>query len=199
MSMAQHVVTGLAIVACSLILTPSPTFSQSGSALAQAPGKSTADAQSPEWFLYRPDPGAAGRGGANAAGRGGGATDGASAGRTGADGYAVPGCARSPICAPRPPVGAERPFRQQVQWKTTMGWTLSNPFADLPEGGGGVAAVAVDSKDNVWAFQRNAVGKPQLFKFDANHKLVLTIPEDAIGHQYKPHGMKVDAGDNVWI
>src|SRR5262245_66026792 len=116
MSMAQHVVTGLAIVACSLILTPSPTFSQSGSALAQAPGKSTADAQSPEWFLYRPDPGAAGRGGANAAGRGAGATDGASAGRTAADAYAVPACARPPICAPPPAVRADRPFTQQRPW-----------------------------------------------------------------------------------
>jgi len=36
-------------------------------------------------------------------------------------------------------------------------------------------------------------------KFDANHKLVLEVPESVIGHQDKAHGMAVDKDDNVWI
>jgi len=79
-----------------------------------------------------------------------------------------------------------------------MGFTYAYPF-ELPPGGGGVSAVAIDSKGNLWAFQRNAVGKPQLFKFDPNRKLILSIGDDVISHQYKAHGMKIDAQDNIWI
>jgi hypothetical protein len=200
--MTGRLTVALIAVAGGLVLASTVTFSQQPGSTST--GASASAPQSPEWFLYRPDPAAAGRGGANAGGggRGGrGAADagGSSAGRTGADNYVVPGCAKSPICGPRPAVGGQRPFRQQVQWRTTMGWTVSYPFDTLPEGGGGVSAVAIDSKDNLWAFQRNAAGKPQLFKFDADHKLVLTVPEDVIMHQYKPHGIKVDKEDNVWI
>ena len=42
-----------------------------------------------------------------------------------------------------------------------MGYTYAYPY-ELPPGGGGVSAVALDSKGNLWAFQRNAVGKPQV-------------------------------------
>jgi sugar lactone lactonase YvrE len=78
------------------------------------------------------------------------------------------------------------------------GFTFAYPFA-LPEGGGGVSAVAINSKGHLYAFQRNAEGKPQLFEFDPAHKLVRTIGEDVIGHQNKAHGMAIDADDNVWI
>ena len=64
---------------------------------------------------------------------------------------------------------------------------------------GGVPAVALDSKGNLWAFQRADAGKPQLFKFDPNHKLILQVGPDVIGYQDKAHGMAVDAEDNVWI
>jgi len=79
-----------------------------------------------------------------------------------------------------------------------MGFTYAYPF-DLPQGGGGASAVAIDSKGNLWVFQRNAVGKPQLFEFDSNFKLIRAIGDDVIGHQEKAHGMVVDALDNVWI
>ena len=64
---------------------------------------------------------------------------------------------------------------------------------------GGVPAVALDSKGNLWVFQRKAAGSPQLYKFDSDHKLILQIGDDVIGHQDKAHGMAVDAEDNVWI
>ena len=79
-----------------------------------------------------------------------------------------------------------------------MGYTFTYPYV-LPPGFGGVPAVALDSKGNLWAFQRADVGKPQLFKFDTNHKLILQVGQDVTGYQDKAHGMAVDAEDNVWI
>jgi len=87
---------------------------------------------------------------------------------------------------------------QRVQWEQTLGYTFAYPYA-LPPGAGGVPAVALDSKGNLWVFQRKAAGSPQLYKFDADHKLILQIGDDVIGHQEKAHGMAVDAEDNVWI
>ena len=87
---------------------------------------------------------------------------------------------------------------QRVQWQQTLGYTFTYPY-NLPPGFGGVPAVALDSKSNLWVFQRAPIGKPQLFKFDANHRLVLEVGEDVIGYQDKAHGMAVDADDNVWI
>ena len=79
-----------------------------------------------------------------------------------------------------------------------MGFTYAYPV-DLPEGGGGVSAVGINSRGHLWVFQRNAVGKPQLFEFGADHKLIRTVGDDVIGHQDKAHGMAIDAEDNVWI
>ena len=103
-------------------------------------------------------------------------------------------CTRSPICA----WGKERNIIAHEVRRPDMGFTYAYPFA-LPEGGGGVAAVAINSKGHLFAFQRNAAGKPQLFEFDGNHKLVRAIGDDVIGHQNKAHGMAIDAQDNIWI
>jgi hypothetical protein len=103
-------------------------------------------------------------------------------------------CARSPICA----WGRERNMISHEVRTTDLGFTFAYPFA-LPEGGGGVSAVAINSKGHLFAFQRNAAGKPQLFEFDTNHKIVRAIGDDVIGHQNKAHGMAIDAADNIWI
>jgi hypothetical protein len=103
-------------------------------------------------------------------------------------------CTRSPLCA----WSRERNIISHEQRTPDLGFTYSYPFA-LPEGGGGVSAVALNSKGHLFAFQRNAAGKPQLFEFDQNHKLVRAIGDDVIGHQNKAHGMAVDADDNIWI
>jgi len=108
----------------------------------------------------------------------------------------TPTCRRSPVCGNR--IGRSRQSLQRVQWKQTMGYTFEYPYA-LPPGRGGVPAVALDSKHNLWAFQRADYGRPQLFKFDPNHTLILQVGPDVIGYQDKAHGMAVDAGDNVWI
>jgi len=108
----------------------------------------------------------------------------------------TPPCRRSPLCGKRS--GISRQSLQRVQWRQTMGYTFTYPYV-LPPGFGGVPAVALDSKNNLWVFQRADPGKPQLFKFDANHKLVLQVGPDVIGYQDKAHGMAIDADDNVWI
>jgi NHL repeat len=109
---------------------------------------------------------------------------------------ATPGCRRSPLCGNR--LGRPRQSLQHVQWTQTMGYTFTYPYT-LPPGFGGVPAVALDSKGNLWAFQRADAGKPQLFKFDPNDKLILQVGPDVIGYQDKAHGMAVDGDDNVWI
>ena len=108
----------------------------------------------------------------------------------------TPGCRHSPLCGNR--LGPGRQTLQRVEWKQTLGYTFTYPYV-LPPGDGGVPSVAIDSKGNLWVFQRAAAGNPQLFKFDPDYKLILQIGEDVIGYQEKAHGMAVDAEDNVWI
>lgn len=111
----------------------------------------------------------------------------------------VPPCAHSIVCDPPRDEGGNRLILKGVEWKQTMGYTVSYPDVS-PEGeAAGITAVAIDSKDNLWAIQRNAVGRPQLFEFSPDHKLIRTIGDDVITHQYKAHGIAIDSHDNVWI
>jgi sugar lactone lactonase YvrE len=115
-------------------------------------------------------------------------------GGAGGNGGAEP-CSHSPVCG----WGKGRNAIAHEERTPNLGFTFAYPFA-LPDGLiGGVSAVALNSKEHLFAFQRNPVGKPQLFEFDQNHKLVRTIGEDVIGHQNKAHGMAIDAQDNIWI
>jgi sugar lactone lactonase YvrE len=108
----------------------------------------------------------------------------------------VPRCAHSPLCSTT--IGGGKPTVDRVLWNQA-GYTFAYPFA-LPAGAtGGVSGVAVDSHDNLWAFERNPSGTPQLFEFDAHHKLIRTVGPDVINYIFKAHGIAVDAQDNVWI
>src|SRR5262245_1323278 len=62
----------------------------------------------------------------------------------------TPACGRSPVCGNRLTPG--RQALQRVQWEQTLGYTFTYPYA-LPAGAGGVPAVALDSKGNLWVFQ----------------------------------------------
>jgi hypothetical protein len=113
----------------------------------------------------------------------------------------VPPCSHSPVCDNRMTNGVglrSRQDLQRVEWKQELGYTFTYPYV-LPPGMGGVPAVALDSKGNLWVFQRRAPGSPQLMKFGPDHKLILSVGDNIIGHQEKAHGMAVDAEDNVWI
>ncbi len=108
----------------------------------------------------------------------------------------TPGCGRSPICGKKD--GRTRQDLQRVQWEQKLGYTFSY-LELLPPGPGGVPAVALDSKKNLWVFQRAVAGRPQLFKFGPDSRLLLTVDPGVIGYQDKAHGMAVDPEDNVWI
>jgi DNA-binding beta-propeller fold protein YncE len=202
--MKGRIVSGVAAVAAAVVWTAPLLFSQS-----KPPTEGPAVDGSPAWFLQGSFPDPTGRtivdekgnvtvpprsGGPAGRGSGG---DSAAAGRgRGAAPGGVPGCRQSPICGRRG--GFPRQGMQRVQWKQTMGYTFTYPYV-LPPGFGGVPAVALDSKGNLWVYQRAEVGKPQLFKFDPNYKLILQVGQDVLGYQEKAHGMAVDAEDNVWI
>jgi len=118
--------------------------------------------------------------------------------RAGSDAAQSPAfCRRSLVCGRR-----GSPFQRsalaRVKWQQNMGYKFSYPYF-VPKGFGGIPAVALDSKGNLWVYKRSLVGVVQLMKFDPNHKLILEVPESEIGHQDKAHGMAVDSEDNVWI
>jgi len=201
--MMERHVAGVAAVALGVILTGTLGLSQTKPAT-----EGPAAGGTPAWFLQGSFPDPTGRTivepggrvtvpsrGDGAGGRGAGGRGGAARGAGPAPG-GVPGCSRSPLCGRRG--GVPRQSLQRVQWKQTLGYTFEYPYV-LPPGFGGVPSVALDSKGNLWVFQRAERGKPQLFKFDPHAKIILQLGEDVIGYQEKAHGMAVDAEDNVWI
>ena len=108
----------------------------------------------------------------------------------------VPGCQGSIMCGRRG--GFPRNQMMRVFWNPMPGWTPDYSY-NLPRGYGGLPSVGLDSRGNLWAFQRRAPGEAQLMKFDANKKLVVSAGDDVITHRSKAHGLAVDAQDNVWI
>lgn len=188
--MKRYRFAGNVALALGIMLSAMSGFSQ-----AQAPTEGPAIDGSPAWFLQGsfPDPG-----GRTIVDPDGNVTV---VPRSEAGGYrpvtgATPGCRQSPICGSR--VGRRRGDLQRVQWDQTLGYRFT--YLDvLPAGLGGVPAVALDSKDNLWVFRRAEVGKSQLLKFDPDHRLLVAVDPDVIGYQDKAHGMAVDAEDNVWI
>ena len=190
-----HVAAGV-VVTFGMILSSAPTRSQT-----QFPTQGPAVDGSPAWFLQGSFPDPTGRTIVDASGHvtvpARGSAPGPSTNAPPASAVIeTPPCRHSPLCGKR--AGISRQALQRVQWRQTMGYTFTYPYV-LPAGFGGVPAVALDSKNNLWVFQRADAGKPQLFKFDPNHKLILQVGPDVIGYQDKAHGMAVDAGDNVWI
>jgi DNA-binding beta-propeller fold protein YncE len=195
-------IAAVAAAALGVMLSSVSTRSQT-----QPPMQGPAVDGSPAWFFQGSFPDPTGRTIVDAEGRvtipprGNGPGPSAAAGPAAAAVSAAaivetPPCRRSPLCGKRS--GISRQSLQRVQWRQTMGYTFTYPYV-LPPGFGGVPAVALDSKNNLWVFQRADPGKPQLFKFDANHKLILQVGPDVIGYQDKAHGMAIDADDNVWI
>src|SRR5437899_7053045 len=193
---------GFVALSLGMILGGTPGVSES-----QPPAEGPAVGETPAWFLQGSFPDPTGRAVVDPSGhvtvpaRSGGGGRGAAGNTAVAAPPApnvgeTPACRRSPLCGNR--LGRTRQSLQRVQWKQTMGYTFTYPYV-LPPGFGGVPAVALDSKGNLWAFQRADAGKPQLFKFDRNYKLILQVGQDVIGHQDKAHGMVVDGDDNVWI
>jgi sugar lactone lactonase YvrE len=116
----------------------------------------------------------------------------------------VPNCSHSPVCGNRMTNGTVGPQQgeddhsQRVEWKQTMGYTYTYPYA-APAPPGGMPSVALDSRGDLWAFKRSTEGTPQLYEYGPDHKLIRTVGENVIGHANKAHGMAIDSHDNVWI
>ena len=166
-----------------------------------APTSGPARDGTPAWFLQGSFPDPVGNTSVDAEGnvtvlRGGRGAPPPVTSAAGARPTATPNCSRAPICGNRLTPG--RNALQRVQFEQTLGYTFTYPYV-LPPGTGGVPAVARDSKGHLWVFQRKPAGMSQLFKFDANHRIMLEVAPDVIGYQEKAHGMAVDAADNVWI
>jgi sugar lactone lactonase YvrE len=109
----------------------------------------------------------------------------------------VPPCTDSIVCSPSA-LRSSRSKLQRVEWKQTMGYKFAYPY-HLPEGGDGVLGVAFDRDGNFWVYQRSPTGRPALFKFDRQRKIILTIGDDVLGHLDKAHGMTTDSNGNLWI
>jgi len=67
-------------------------------------------------------------------------------------------------------------------------------FFQFPKGmtAGEASAVAVNSKGHIFLFQRT---KPMLAEYDEKGKFVQSIGDGLFSH---PHGLRIDADDNIW-
>ncbi len=181
---------GVAAVAVGLFFAATPVFAQT-----QPPTEGPAVNGSPAWFLQGSFPDSGVRTIVDSEGNATIAPP-SESGDSRTATAETPGCSHSPLCRNR--LGRPSQSLQRVQWEQTLGYAFSYPYR-LPAGPGGVPAVALDSNDNLWVFQRAEAGKPRLFKFDPDFNLILKVGPDVIGYQDKAHGMAVDADDNVWI
>jgi DNA-binding beta-propeller fold protein YncE len=59
-----------------------------------------------------------------------------------------------------------------------------------------IAGIAINSKGHIFVYQRADAGKPMLLEFDQNQKFVKAWGD---GIAVRPHGMRIDAQDNIWI
>jgi len=173
-----------AAVALGAILIVSGAFAQT-----QPPTHEAAEGGSPGWFLKGsfPDPGGntavAPDGHVTVLPRTGGAAQPTAA--TAPTLPRIPACSRSPVCGNRLTPG--RQALQRVQWEQTLGYTFTYPYV-LPPGTGGVPSVALDSKGNLWVFQRKAAGSPQLYKFDAEDNVWIADADGAAVMKLSPQG-----------
>jgi DNA-binding beta-propeller fold protein YncE len=92
------------------------------------------------------------------------------------------GAQPTPIKAPSFQAVPELPYR-----------VVTN-FFKFPEGtiAGESSAVAVNSKGHIFLFQR---AKPMLAEFDAQGNFIRSIGDGLFSH---PHGLRIDADDNIW-
>lgn len=111
-----------------------------------------------------------------------------------------PKCAHSPVCQdPGTRFGGVTDGTTRVAWKPNTKWTYSYPF-QLPAGGGDVTGVGIDAKDNAWVWQRNKPGRPALFKFGPDHKMLFAVPAELTDQTmpFRGHGMCVSsAGEAI--
>ena len=194
--------SGVAAAALGVILATALAFTQSPPKVSQPPTEGPAVGETPAWFLQGSFPDPTGRtivdekGNVTVPARSGGP---GSAGR----GIAAPALRRPCLHAVAHRCAADAGASRAVSCNACNGskrWaTPSRTRMCCLQVSAAYPQSALDSKGNLWVFQRAEEGKPQLFKFDPNHKIILQVGPDVIGYQEKAHGMAVDPEDNVWI
>ena len=75
-----------------------------------------------------------------------------------------------------------------------LGYRVVPDFFELPAGAnfGEASGVALNSKGHIFLFQR---AKPMLAEYDEQRKFIRSIGEGLFDH---PHGLRIDADDNIW-
>jgi hypothetical protein len=75
-----------------------------------------------------------------------------------------------------------------------LGYRVSPDFFDLPANWveGEASGVALNSKGHIFLFQRT---RPMLSEFDENGRYIRSLGEGLFDH---PHGLRIDADDNIW-
>ena len=194
--MRSRILSGAIGIALGLALGVTAAVSQTGVPFKQRPG---ADCNMSSFcgvpFVYVPDPGPPRNpplmGEDRLRGSGAKFVNGVAIETGGQIGWG-PVCFGSPICAWQ----FNRQAVQHVVYKPDLGFTYAYPLK-FPEGTfGGVGSIAMNSKGHIFAFVRNDPGKPMIFEFDEDYKIVRSFGTDMFS---KPHGMEVDADDNLWV
>ena len=82
-----------------------------------------------------------------------------------------------------------------------LGYTPALAGLQWPSGAGNeqtsTASVAVDSRGHIFVYHHPGVGRPPLLEFDATGRFVKAFGSEL--QIVRAHGMRIDAGDNVWI
>ncbi|MBI4607046.1 MAG: hypothetical protein HY721_34210 [Planctomycetes bacterium] len=96
-------------------------------------------------------------------------------------------------CPPALSQDAARPGYPRVS--LAVGYEVDPTWPSRPQGvaWGDMPGIAVDPKDNVWAFTR---ASPPVQVYDASGKLVRSWGDDLVG---RAHHIRVDRQGNVWI
>ena len=83
----------------------------------------------------------------------------------------------------------------------TLGYSPALAGLRWPSGAGNeqtsTASVAVDSRGHIFVYHRPETGKPPLLEFDETGKFVKAFGSEL--QIVRAHGMRIDAGDNIWI
>ena len=101
---------------------------------------------------------------------------------------AAPGlsCQKSPSCIfDGTQYGGVNDTIERVKWKENLGFKFAYPI-NLPEGGSNVGAASVDSKDNIWVYQRNPGNMSQLYKYSPDFKLLVAVDPNVTNHGIAP-------------
>jgi sugar lactone lactonase YvrE len=80
-----------------------------------------------------------------------------------------------------------------------LGFEYDESPLSLPAGmkfAASVAAVGINSKGHIIVYQRAEPGQPMLLEFDQNQEFIRAWGE---GIAKRPHGMRIDPQDNIWI